>query len=39
MKLTVKVRRAEPYTTEDGKKPYDEWLRKLKDLKAKARAR
>lgn len=37
MKLTVKVRRAEPYATEDGKKPYDEWLRKLKDLKAKAR--
>ncbi len=37
MRLTVKVRRAEPYVKKDGKKPYDEWLRKLKDLKAKAR--
>ena len=37
MKLMVKVRRAEPYVTEDGKKPYDEWLWKLKDLRAKAR--
>ena len=37
MKLTVKVRRSEPYVTADGKKPYDDWLWKLKDLRAKAR--
>jgi hypothetical protein len=37
MKLTVKVRRAEPYSKEDGKQPYNEWLWKLKDLRGKAR--
>ena len=37
VKLTVKVRAAEPYVTADGKRPYDQWLWKLKDLRAKAR--
>jgi len=37
MKLTVKIRRAEPYVTENGQVPYDEWLWKLKDLRAKAK--
>lgn len=37
MRLTIKARRAEPYVTIDGRKPYDEWLWKLKDLRAKAR--
>ena len=37
MKLTLKVRRAEPYTKEDGRQPYDEWLWKLKDLRVKAK--
>ena len=37
MKLTVRVRRAESYTKEDGKQPYDEWLWRLKDLRVKAK--
>jgi putative addiction module killer protein len=37
MKLTVKNRKTSLYVTGDGKKPFDEWLWRLKDLKAKAR--
>jgi len=37
MRLNLIVRKAEPYVTKEGKKPYDKWLWKLKDLRAKAR--
>ena len=37
MKLTVKLRIPEAYTSQDGKQPFYEWLRKLKDLQGKAR--
>jgi len=37
MKITVKIRKAEPYITESQKIPYNNWFWKLKDLRAKAR--
>ncbi len=37
MRLTVKIRKAEPYSTQDGKRPFGDWLWRLKDLRAKAK--
>lgn len=37
MQLTLKPRLAEPYIAESGKIPFEDWLSKLKDLRAKAR--
>lgn len=37
MRLTVKKRKTEPYSTQSGKIPFSDWLWRLKDLKAKAK--